>query len=347
MKSAQKQRARKRARRSGRARQRASGGRAQATAVRRDAAEVRDRVYEAGRQVQHAGQASAENLGRAGRKLRLAGEASVDLARGSAQLAATRAVEAADQARERLVEATETARERVGDAVEKAQERVADTAVDIGRKAVQMTVQLLTLPVRVRQRARRGAEVVEEAGTRVVSSVLHTGSKVLDLAADYVAELTPRRRLTRAALERLLAEQLAWARCGTEALDRAASVLKDDAARMRIVRGKLQLVRQQELLTLVIRAAGGSVPADDRLPEVVPAAAPADGVRRALAAALSVVEQMTASWQSIAEIGAAADDDTVAEALIRAAESAGAEPREMAEFLRERLVHETVESVLT
>jgi hypothetical protein len=97
----------------------------------------------------------------------------------------------------------------------------------------------------------------------------------------------------------------------------------------------------------VIRAVGGSVPADDRLPEVAPVTAPADGARPVLAAALSIAEHTAASWQAIAEIGAAAEDDAVAEALIQAAEAVGAEPREMVEFLRERLVHETVESVLT
>jgi hypothetical protein len=345
-KSARKQRARKRARRTTRIR-RGVGGRAHASAVRREAAEVRDRVYEAGRQVQRAGEASAQNLGRAGTKLRKAGEASVDLARETAQLAGVRASEAAEQARERLTEATETARERVGDVVGKAQETVADTAVDLGRKAVQMTVKLLTLPIRVRARARQGAEVMEEAGTRVVSSVLHTGSKVLDLAADYVAELTPRRGVNRAALERLLVEQLAWARLGAEVFDRAAAAIEDDVGRVRLVRGKLQLVRQQELLAMLVRAVGGSVPSDDRMPEVTPVGLPDDGSRAALAAALSVAEHAATSWQAIEQIGASAEDDEVAEALVRAAESVGPEPHGQVEFLRERVALATVESVLT
>ena len=86
---------------------------------------------------------------------------------------------------------------------------------------------------------------------------------------------------------------------------------------------------------------------DDRLPTVTPLGVPADGARPALAAALSIVAQAAASWRAIVEIGAGAEDDAVAEALIRAAEEVGAEPEESLQFLRERLVHETVEGVLT
>jgi hypothetical protein len=159
---------------------------------------------------------------RAGTNVREAGTDVLEA--GRAGVEAVRHV--ADAARERIGEAasdvTEAARERVG-------EIAADVAIRAGRTARGVGAQITSLPDAVRERARRGVELVESASARAAVSVIQAGTKVLSAAAEYVDELVPWHRIDRRALEELVSEQLRWAHAGTEAYDRAVSEI-DDAA---------------------------------------------------------------------------------------------------------------------
>ncbi|HZP40191.1 MAG TPA: hypothetical protein VFD84_01625 [Candidatus Binatia bacterium] len=273
-------------------------------------------LRQAGEHVVEAGQAGVEQLREAGTKVASAGEAGADLAR-----------EVAGAAGERLEQA----------------------AIGAGRTAVEIGVHLMSLPELAREAARRSVELVEEAGTKAVATVLHTGSRVLEVAADYMTELTPRRRVNRAALERLVTEQIAWAQAGTNLYDRTIGDLPDDGTRVRLVRCKLQMIRQVETLTMLMRRIGGTMPSEERLRAVHPVALDGgqpEGPRQRVAQAFSIASQSAEGWRALARIAGQAESDQVAEAISQATESIGREPEEQVEFLRDVFTRVTVDAVL-
>lgn len=292
------------------------------------------------------------NLREASGNVLEAGTVGAELARDAASRASERLANMAEQAGERLGDAAERAGERLSDVAGQARERVGDTARSARRGAVGIGIQLLHLPQTVRQAAQRSVETVENAGTRAVVSVLHAGTRVMKTAAELVGELAPRRRADRRALEDLVAEQLRWAHTGSEAFDRAAADNDDDETRVRLVRGKLQMIRQAEVLTQLLRDIGGSVPAEEKTaPPPAPAVAsngargPA-AARQGLGYALTAAVQNAEGWRALAQIAAWAAPDGVADAMTRATVAVGEEPREQVEFLREALLQTTCEAVL-
>jgi hypothetical protein len=230
-------------------------------------------------------------------------------------------------------------------------ERLGDAAVGAGRTAVEIGVQLRSLPQLVRHGARRGVELVEEAGSRVVAGVLHTGSRVLDAAADYVSEMTPRRPANRAALTSLLEDQLACALAGIDAYDRAAGEVGDDRMRVQAVRHKLQMIRQVETLRLLVGRVGSAVP-EDLSPAASHAGANGDRGgepgerRRTVARALGIAVESAAGWRALARVAVLAGSDRISDALTEAVEMVGESPDAQERFFRGALVETTVDAVL-
>jgi hypothetical protein len=317
--------------------------------VQREFREARAGLGDAGKEVRRAG----TNVRRAGENVLQAGGAGMSAAREVAEAAGERAGRLAGRATRRVSEAADAARERVTDVAEVARERVGEVAVDAGRAAVEVAEQLLHLPDLVREGARRSVELVETAGTRAVVGVIQAGTAVLSRAADYVSELTPRRRVQRQALEQLVIEQITWAHQGTEAYDRTVDEAEDTGMRMRLVRFKLQSVKQAEALTALLSEIGGTLPAEERAapPPTVPArdgrrGRGAAAARQGLAHALTIAVQGAEGWRALGRVGALAEQDRLAEALVRACEAVGAEPEEAVDFLRQALLEKTVASVL-
>jgi len=267
-----------------------------------------------------------------------AGEAGIDLAR-----------ESAAEAGERMNRATSTARRRF----EETTERVGETATDAARSAAGVGVQLLHLPALVRQGARRTVERAEEAGARAVVSAIKVGTRALNRAADYVSELAPRRRVQRKPLADVLVEELRWAHEAVEAYDRTAELTESAELRMRIVRVKLQAIKHGETLSQLVRAVGASVPTEERMPPppIVPgrdvheARSPA-ALRESLAHALTIAVQIAEGWRALGRISTWAEQDQIADAIMRARTSVGEEPEEHVEFVRDALLEATVETVL-
>ena len=171
------------------------------------------------------------------------------------------------------------------------------------------------------------------------------------MAADYVSELAPRRRVQRRALEQLIVEMLGWAHAGTEAYDWTASETEDQGLRVRLVRCKLQTIRHGETLALLLREIGGSVPGEERAtpPPVVDGRNGARGpaaVRQGLAHTLTIAVQGAEGWKALQRIASWAEPDRIGHAILRAGEAVGNEPEEQLAFLRETLLDETVEAVL-
>jgi hypothetical protein len=328
---------RSRARHRARSRQRARARRAPGRRVHREFRAAGEELSQVRIDVRRAG----TNVREAGERVLQAGEASMAAAREAAQAAGERVGKVANQATRRVGEAAEVARERVG-----------EVAIDAGRAAVEVGAQLLNLPELVREGARRSVEMVETAGARAVVSMIHGGTRVLSAAAGYVSELTPRRRVQRQALEQLVIEQLTWAHEGTEVYDRTVDETEDTQMRLQLVRFKLQMIKQAEALTELLREIGGSLPAEEE--EASPPAAPGRSERRArglaarqgLAHALTIAVQSAEGWRALDRIAAWAEQDRVANAIVRASESVGGEPAEQVEFLRQALLHKTVDLVL-
>ncbi|HYR95976.1 MAG TPA: hypothetical protein VEM57_04530, partial [Candidatus Binatus sp.] len=308
-------RGRHRARSRGRARARRAPGRrvqAEFRAARAELGQARNDVRRAGTNVLHAGE-----------RVLQAGEASMAAAR-----------EVAGAAGERVGKVANHATRRVGEAAEMARERVGEVAIDAGRAAVEVGAQLLNLPELVREGARRSVELVETAGARAVVSMIHAGTRVLSVAADYVSEITPRRRVQRQALEQLVLEQLTWALQGTQVYDRTVDETEDTQMRLQLVRFKLQTIKQAEALTELLREIGGTLPAEDE--EASPSAAQGRTGRRArglaarqgLAHALTIAVQSAEGWRALNRIAAWAEQDRVANAIVRASDSVGGEPTE-------------------
>jgi hypothetical protein len=191
---------------------------------------------------------------------------------------------------------------------------------------------------------------VEEAGTKAVATVLHTGSRVLEVAADYMSELTPRRRVNRAALERLVIEQMGWAQTGTALYDRIIGEVPDDETRVRLVRCKLQTIRQTEALAMLLRRIGGTMPSRERLATVefphANGGPDSEARRHHVAEAYTVAVNGAEGWRALGRIAALAESDHVADAIMQATEAVGREPDTQLDVLRETLLRVTVEAVL-
>ena len=331
------QRSRGRQRARSRSRQRARAHRVPGRRVRREFREARIELRQARSDVRRA----STNVLQAGERVLQAGEASMAAAR-----------EVAEAAGERVGQVANRATRRVGEAAEVARERVGEVAIDAGRAAVEVGAQLLNLPELVREGARKSVEIVETAGARAVVSMIDAGTKVLGAAADYVSELTPRRRVHREALEQLVLEQLTWAHQGTEAYDSTVDETDDPQMRLQLVRFKLQTIKQAEALTELLHEIGGSLPAEDE--EASPSTLPGRDERRTrglaarqgLAHALTIAVQSAEGWRALNRIAAWAEQDRVANAIIRASESVGGEPAEQVDFLRQALLDKTIDLVL-
>jgi hypothetical protein len=256
---------------------------------------------------------------RAGESVREAGEAGVSVAR----------------------EAAGEAGERVSLAAGSARERASQVAIDAGRAAVDVGAQLLNLPELVREGARRSVEMAEEAGTRAVVGVIQAGTRMLSAAAGYVSELTPHRRVRREALEEIVLEQITWARAAAEAYDRTVKEMSNTATRTRLVRFKLQAIRQAEALTELLHELGGRVPSGE-----APTRLGRDGRRARLAHALTISTQSAEGWKALAQIAALAEQDDLAEAIACTADALADDPDDRVDFLRGAVRDETIQSVL-
>jgi len=316
--------------------------------VQREFREARIELRQARADVRRA----TTNVRQAGENVLEAGEAGVSAAREAASAAGERVGRMASKATRRVGEAADAARERVSEVSEAARERVGEAAIEAGRAAVEVGAQLLHLPELVREGARRGVELVETAGTRAVVGTIQAGRRVLGKAADYVSELTPRRRVQRQALEQLVIEQITWAHAGAEAYDRTVDETDDVSMRIRLVRFKLQMIKQGEALTELLRAIGGRLPAEEQAPP--PTIPGRDGrhgrgpaaARQGLGHALTIAVQSAEGWRALNRIAALAEQDRLGEAILRASEAVGSEQEEHVEFLREALLEKTVESLL-
>jgi hypothetical protein len=340
---------RSRAQQRPRSRRRARARRAASRRVQREFRAAGTELRQARADVRRA----STNVRQAGENVLQAGEAGMSAAREAAEAAGARVGRVAGKATRRVGEAAEIARERVSEVADVARERMGEAAIDAGRAAVEVAEQLLHLPELVREGARRSVELVETAGTRAVVGVIQAGTKVLSKAADYVSELSPRRRVQRQALEQLVIEQITWAHAGTEAYDRTVDETEDTGTRMRLVRFKLQTIKQAEALSELLREIGGRLPPEEEAPPppIVPgrnghhARGPA-AARHGLAHGLTIAVQSAEGWRALNRIGALAEQDRVAEAILRVSEAVGSEPDEQVEFLRQALLEKTVESVL-
>jgi hypothetical protein len=215
-----------------------------------------------------------------------------------------------------------------------------------------LTARAIALPERVRERARRSLDLLEEASTQIVGSVLDAGSRALNAAADYVSEVVPQRRVRRPALEGLAAEQVAWARCTIETLEQSASQIDDDALRVELLRAKLQTVRHAETATQLLEELRGRTREGDEMPRVQPvsvhgAGGPEEGrARHDLASALSAAIQHAEGWRALMRVAAAGEPERVTAALGRACEAVGREPENLVDLLLNALVQRTVDAML-
>jgi hypothetical protein len=267
-----------------RSRRRARARRTPGTRIQREFSSARMNLDAAASEARRAG----ERVGAAGEDVLQAGQAGLEAVRRVATSAAGRASEAAS-------DAAETTRKRLGAA-----------AVDATRTVV-------SLPEMVRDSARRGVELVESASARAVVSVIHAGTKALHVAAEYVNELAPRRRVDRRALRELVVEQLRWAHAGSEAYDRAVDDSDDMRLRMQLVRCKLETIKEAETLRDLLHAVGGNVPSEERTPP--PTVPGEDGprtrgpaaARQGLAHALTIATQSAEGWRVLGRIALAAE----------------------------------------
>jgi hypothetical protein len=310
--------------------------------------ELRTNVAQAGENVRRIG----VNLRQATSNVLEAGSTVPELAREAASVAGERLGRVASRAGERFEDAASEAGERLGEVASEARERVGARARDASRAALGVGLQLTNLPELVRERAWRGVEAVEHVGARAVVSMIHAGTRVLQTAAELVSEMSPRRRVNRHALEELLVEQLRWAHAGTEAFDRAAAEIDDDDTRVRVVRCKLQTIRQAEILGRLLHDVGGSVPPEEK---ASPPPAPARSehgargpwaVREALAHALTIAVQLAEGWRALTRVATWVEPEKIAEALERALGSVGEVPQESVEFVHDALLDATVHAVL-
>jgi hypothetical protein len=324
-----------------RRRTRNTSNRSRTRAKRRPAARQRTRAQRRLGAAQRDAQRATTNLYRAGENVLEAGEAGVAAAREVVGDAGRRV---ADVATTRVTEATETARDRAS-----------ELAIEAGRSAVGVGSQLLALPELVREGAWRGVEAIEETGARAAVSVIDTGTKMLNAAAEYVSELAPRRRLRRSELEQFIIEQLRWAHMGTEAYDRTVDEADDAELRTDLVRFKLQTIKRAETLMELLRSIGGRVPSEEAAlpPPSVPGrnghhrrARGRVAVREGLGHALTVAVQTAEGCRALGRIATWAENDDVSRAILRASASMGAEPDEQVTFLRQALLDKTVESIL-
>jgi len=301
-----------------------------------------------------------ENVGDAGTRLGEAGSELATAARSGMKAARHAAAAVQDQVQdtvagvaERVQDGMDTVRERASDA----QERVADAATDAQEMITEVGAQVADLPDLVREGARRiesvlpetvvegarrGIQAVEDVGARFVGALLARSSLILGIAADYVGRLAARRPADRPALERLLREQLECAQQAATAFDRAVAEIEDAEARKRLVRFRLQAVKQTELLTELLatvrRNANGTAHPRGARPE--------ERTRRTLTDAFLVAERCAENWQALARVATAIESGDVAEDLWRTCGSVGSEPEEQVEFLRDALRAETVQAVL-
>lgn len=290
------------------------------------------------------------NLGRAGKNVRRIG-ANLRQASGHV-LEVSGAVpelarEAASVASERLGEVASRGGERLGEVASEARERLTQRALE----ARGMGIRLLRLPDLLREVARRGVETLGTTGMRVVASMLQAGTRGMKTARLYVGELGLRRRVDHRALEDLVVEHLRWAHAGVDAIDRATAEVEEDEMRMRLVRCKLQTIRQAETLTQLLRDLGARIPVEERgtppTPAIIrngtrgPAAA-----RQGLAYVLTIAMQNAEGWRALRRIGALAASEAVAEAITRATGSVGRDPDEQVQFVRAALLETTLQTVL-
>jgi hypothetical protein len=309
-------------------------------------ARTRGPLARLGRRIRPEMSAVRTNLGRAGENVRRIG-ANLRQASGHVLEASGAVPELAREAGERLGEVASRGGERLGEVASEARERLTQTALE----ARGMGIRLLRLPDVLREVARRGVETLEAAGMRAVASVIQAGTRGMKTARLYVTDLSFRRRVDHRALEDLVVEQLRWAHTGVEAIDRAAAEVEDDEMRMRLVRCKLQMIRQAEALTQLVRNLGASVPVEERgeppAPAIVrngargPAAA-----RQGLAYVLTIAVQNAEGWSALGRIGALAASEAVADAITRATGSIGREPEEQVQFVRAALLETTLQTVL-
>jgi hypothetical protein len=245
--------------------------------------------------------------------------------------------------------ATTAARHAASEAVERLPEMAERIPQQVGEQAQDTATALLDLPHMVRKGARRGREAVEQVGARAAVSLLHTGTRVLSAAADYLSEVSPRRRLDRAALEDVLREQLDWANTAIEAYDRCATDVEEDELRTRLVRAKLEAVKQSERLTMLMQRLSMTVPTYERrapAPETTGANGGAAATRQGLAHALTISVQRAEGWRALARLAPMMRAEDVADAALAASEAVGEGPDQEVEFLRQALLQRTIDYVL-
>jgi hypothetical protein len=182
-----------------------------------------------------------------------------------------------------------------------------------------------------------------------VSGVLDAGGRALNAAAGYVGELAPRHPVEPGMLERLVLEQLAWTKCGETAYEQAIEAVHADRLRMQLVHAKLRNVREQEVLSQLVRDIGARPPGE--MPTTRPVSVGGDGhaspePRHSLASALSIAVQSAEGWRAMAAVAGRAHPDHIAQALWRACEAVGNEPREQVEVLAGAILEQTTAAVL-
>jgi hypothetical protein len=326
--------ARKQGARAQRARAKTRRSRARA---RRPTARTRQR--DARREVQINVEQAGENLRRIGVNARQA----VGNVGEAGQAAAGIAREAAGQA-------VQAASEVAGQAVQAAGEAVERLPRQVGEQAESATSSLLGLPGLVRKGAQRGREAVEQAAAGAAVSLLQTGTRVLGAAAEYLTEVSPRRRTDRKALEDVLREQLGWANTAIEAYDRCVPDIDEDELRTRLVRAKLEAVKESERLTELLQRLGARVPfAEQQAPPDATATGDGGGpaaARQGLAYALTVAVQRAEGWRALARIAPMMRAEDMADATMALAETVADRPDEEVEFLRQTLLQRTLDYVL-
>ena len=264
---------------------------------------------------------------------REAGEAGLDAAREAASVAGETLDAAADEARDRVRDASED----VGRSVAEAGRMAAGVGIGDLRRVVG-------------RGARRSMAAVERAGSRAVVSVIDAGTRVLGAAADFVADLSPRRRANHAGLGQVLGDHLGWANAAAEAYDRAATEIADRPTRVRLVRLRLEAASQAEALGELLAALGRTVPTEERAPVLAPA--DTDGARgpaaerQVLAYALTAAVQNAEGWRALRAVAAATESDRIADALSCAVTSVGDAAEMPLDFLRGALLTRTLDTAL-
>jgi hypothetical protein len=286
------------------------------------------------------------NVGQAGENVRRIGVNARQAAGNVGEAGAA----AAALAREAAGQAVEAATDVAGQAVQAAGEAVERLPRQVGEQAESATGTLLSLPGLVRKGAQRGREAVEQAAAGAAVSILQTGTRVLGAAAEYLTEVSPRRRTDRKALEEVLREQLGWATTAIEAYDRCVADIDEDMLRTRLVRAKLEAVKEAERLTELLQRLGTHVPAaEQQAPPDATAAARGGGpaaARQGLAHALTVAVQRAEGWRALARIAPMMRAEDMADATMTLTEAVANRPDEEVELLRETLLERTVDYVL-